>query len=107
MRILRGGRMADSRHWLIVYDIRDARRLAKVGKCMESYALRVQDSVFETDADERTIERLKKRLEAVIDASEDFVLFFAICEGDWQKQEKHGVDAWAHGKIPDDSFAIL
>lgn len=98
--------MADLKHWLIVYDIRDEKRLVKVGKCMESYAWRVQKSVFETDADERTIGQLKRRLEAIIE-SEDFVLFFNICERDWQKQEKFGVGAGEHGKNPNDGFAIL
>ena len=92
------------KHWLIVYDIRDAKRLRKVEKCVESYAWRVQKSVFESDAPEESIARLKMRLEKIIH-DEDFVLFFDICERDWQKQEFYGVNG---GTQPSDSpFLIL
>ncbi len=97
----------NSRHWLIVYDIRDTKRLSKVEKCMESYAWRVQKSVFESYATEETINQLKFRLEEIIEDSEDFVLFFNICERDWQKQEKFGVGSKAKEHIPDDGFVIL
>ena len=99
--------MADFKHWLIVYDIRNAKRLRKVEKCMESYALRVQKSVFESNAPEESIEQLKFRLEKIIEDSEDFVLFFKVCERDWQKQEKYGVGAKQKDEIPDEGFVIL
>ena len=47
--------MRKNYHWLILYDIRNVRRLAHVARIMESYAVRVQKSVFESDADEKTI----------------------------------------------------
>lgn len=97
----------DSKHWLIVYDIRDSKRLRKVEKCMESYAWRVQKSVFEASASSETINQLKGRLEGIIDVAEDFVLFFSICERDWQKQEKFGVGSKIKEQMPDDGFVIL
>lgn len=96
-----------TKHWLIVYDIRNAKRLVKVEKCMESYAWRVQNSVFEASAGEETINQLKHRLEQIIETSEDFVLFFDICERDWQKKEKFGAGASIKGQMPDDGFVIL
>lgn len=97
----------NSKHWLIVYDIRNSKRLRKVEKCMESYAWRVQKSVFEASATEETINQLKLRLEQIIEATEDFVLFFRICERDWQKQEKFGVGAEIKEQMSDDGFVIL
>ena len=35
--------------WLIIYDIRNPRRLQKIAKLMAGYATRVQKSVFELD----------------------------------------------------------
>jgi CRISPR-associated protein Cas2 len=99
--------MADIKHWLIVYDIRNVKRLAKVEKCVESYAWRVQKSVFESNATENTIEQLQSRLEGIIEKTEDFVLFFKLCERDWQKQEKYGINAKLKEEIPDEGFAIL
>ncbi len=96
-----------TKHWLIVYDIRNTKRLRKVEKCMESYAWRVQKSVFETSAGDETINTLKWRLEQIIETKEDFVLFFNICEKDWQKQEKFGVGAKIKEQMPDDGFVIL
>lgn len=63
------------KHWLIVYDIRDTKRLAKISKCVESYGWRVQKSVFESTASDETIGQLKSRLEKLMDIEEDFVLF--------------------------------
>lgn len=82
--------MSENKHWLILYDIRDAKRLNKVEKCVSSYAWRVQKSVFESNAPESTILQLKTELNRLIE-TEDFVLFFNICERDWQKQEVYGV----------------
>jgi CRISPR-associated protein Cas2 len=96
-----------TKHWLIVYDIRNTKRLRKVEKCMESYAWRVQKSVFETSAGDETINTLKWRLEQIIETKEDFVLFFNICKKDWQKQEKFGVGAKIKEQMPDDGFVIL
>lgn len=78
------------KHWLIVYDIRNSKRLSKVSKCMESFACRVQKSVFETKASDETIGQLKLRLEKIIDSETDFILFFEVCERDWQKKEIYG-----------------
>ena len=93
-------------HWLIVYDIRDSRRLRKVEKCMNSYAHRVQNSVFEATANTQVIARLKERLTALV-AEEDFVLFFKVCEKDWQKQEVYGRHVSDDEKMKDDSFLVL
>ena len=92
-------------NWLILYDIRDARRLRRVEKIVSSYAWRVQKSVFESDASEETIKIMKRRLNYVIDENEDFILVFNVCERDWQKREKYGINS--EHEILNDSFFIL
>ena len=91
------------KHWLIAYDIRDAKRLHKVEKCVESCAWRVQKSVFESDAPEEKISWLKTRVEYCIGEG-DFVLFLDICEQDWQKRQHYGGDGQ---DAPDLPFLVL
>lgn len=95
------------KHWLIVYDIRDTKRLAKVAKCMESYAYRVQKSVFETTATDKTIEQLKFCVEKLMDTETDFILFFEVCERDWQKKEIYGKSQDNSNIVNDEDFVIL
>ena len=95
------------KHWLIVYDIRDTKRLAKVSKCVESYGWRVQKSVFESTASDETIGQLKWRLEKLMDKEEDFVLFFEVCERDFQKKQCFGKNIEKGDKITDEDFVIL
>ena len=97
----------ESKHRLIVYDIRNPKRLRKVEKCMESFAWRVQKSVFESNASDSTIERLKARLERIFEPEEDFILFFEVCERDWQKQEKYGINASRPEQMNDENFIVL
>jgi CRISPR-associated protein Cas2 len=82
--------MSTQNHWLIIYDIRDAKRLVKVEKLMECYGWRVQKSVFESEADETAVGHLKASLEHVT-AEEDFILFCPVCEKCWQKREVYGL----------------
>ncbi len=95
------------KHWLIVYDIRDTKRLAKISKCVESYGWRVQKSVFESTANDETIGQLKGRLEKLMDIEEDFVLFFEVCERDFQKKQVFGKNTESGDKITDEDFVIL
>lgn len=95
------------KHWLIVYDIRDTKRLAKISKCVESYGWRVQKSVFETLASDETVGQLKDRLEKLMNIEEDFVLFFEVCERDFQKKQIFGKNIEINDKITDENFVIL
>jgi CRISPR-associated endonuclease Cas2 len=77
-------------NWLIIYDIRDQKRLAKTAKIMTGYATRVQKSVFEFSGEERIINIIKKRVKRHVE-EEDYIVYFKICERDWQNRQKHGV----------------
>ena len=76
--------------WLIIYDIRDERRLPKVAKVLSEYGVRVQKSVFEFEGNDRSIKRIRHRVKNAIKEDEDFVVYFNICESDWQKRVKYG-----------------
>ena len=77
------------KHFLVIYDIRDAKRLQRVAKTMVSFGTRVQKSVFEVESDDQTIAKLWRLIHEII-TEEDFVVYFDICMRDWEKKEKYG-----------------
>ncbi len=81
--------MKQTFHWLIVYDIRDAKRLHKVETIVNAYGWRLQKSVYESCADEISISHMTAVLRRTV-ADEDFLIIFKICERDWQKREIYG-----------------
>jgi|UniRef100_A0A7V3KP47 CRISPR-associated protein Cas2 len=77
-------------HWLVIYDIRDERRLHRIAKKMEEYGVRVQKSVFEVLASRKIIDKLRREVSKLMNLKEDYVVYFDLCESDWQKREKYG-----------------
>ncbi len=77
-------------HWLIIYDIKDVKRLGKVARLMVKYAHRVQKSVFEMYASISTVTELRKKMVEIIDNDVDYVVYFKLCEPDWQNRLKFG-----------------
>lgn len=82
-------------HWLIIYDIRQAKRLQKVAKLMAGVATRVQKSVFELNAPQTVVNELRLKTLTLIDPQKDFIVYFNICEKDWQKRQKYGPQEFA------------
>lgn len=78
------------KNWVIIYDIRNYKRLAKVAKLMEQYGIRVQKSVFEMIGGIDTVYEIQDKLKTIMKLDEDYVVFFDICNSDWQKQMKYG-----------------
>lgn len=82
--------MDEKKYWLIFYDIRDVRRLARAAKCIASYGWRIQRSVFESHADEKTIRIMEYRLGKIL-TEEDSVFILPVCEHDKKKRMVFGV----------------
>ncbi|HDR15230.1 MAG TPA: CRISPR-associated endonuclease Cas2 [Desulfobacteraceae bacterium] len=76
-------------NWLVLYDIRNAKRLQKVAKVMEGFGSRVQKSVFEMSLRNRDLRVLRKKIQRIIEV-EDFVAYFKVCQRDWEKRRKFG-----------------
>lgn len=91
-------------HYLVVYDIRDKKRLQQVEKITEGYCYRLQKSVMASHADECSIKQMKKILDRTVE-EEDFILIFQICERDFQKIELYG--KLGADNPMNDSFMIL
>ena len=70
---------------LVVYDVATAsqagpKRLRRVAKACEGYGQRVQDSVFECTLDEMQLEKLRKRLQDILNAEEDSLRIYRIMQ---------------------------
>ena len=64
----------ESRRYLVAYDIADDPRRVRVARCLQSYGVRVQYSVFLVDLRPAKIRRLLRTLTSLIESSEDSVL---------------------------------
>ena len=65
---------------IIAYDIADPYRLNRVAKTVKDYGIRVLKSIFEANVDVVRFTEMKARIEDVIEASEDGVKYFPLCE---------------------------
>ena len=68
---------------LITYDVNTEtsegrKRLRQVAKACQDYGQRVQNSVFECDADARQLLKIKNRLINIIDQQKDSLRFYTI-----------------------------
>mgnify|MGYP001597865560 FL=1 len=61
--------------YLVCYDIRDDKRLARVAKTMRGFGDRIQYSIFECQFNDVDLVRCKFALSAVINQKHDQVLF--------------------------------
>ncbi len=95
------------KHYLIIYDISDEKRLRKVAKLLEQYAIRVQKSVFEGTMSESIKNRVRREIEGIINCDEDYVVIFSICEKDWQKREKYGVQEYLDDEIESRDYYLF
>lgn len=68
------------RRWLIAYDIRDPRRLARVHRALTKAAVPVQYSLFAAAGSPRAMRELAAALEEKIDTRVDDVRFYPVPE---------------------------
>lgn len=83
---------------LITYDVstEDAtgrKRLRKIEKICVNYGIRVQNSVFECQADAAQWRILKEKLLKAIDMEKDSLRFYYLNDNQRQKAEHHGAKA--------------
>lgn len=65
--------------YVISYDITDDKRRNKVAKILESYACRVQYSVFEIICNEEVIDKIASELKNIIKENEDSIRIYSLC----------------------------
>lgn len=73
--------MAKKIHHIVAsYDIHDPRRLQRVAKAMQDYGERVLKSVFECNLTDYQFQKMKQRMDNLIDHTEDSVRYYFICD---------------------------
>lgn len=65
--------------YCICYDIVDDRRRLAVAKVLRDFGERVQYSVFEAHLDDDQVQRIKKRVNKILDMKEDSLRFYPLC----------------------------
>jgi len=81
--------MRPAHRWIVLYDIVEPKRLRKVAKITESFANRVQKSVYEAFGGHKTVEKLRSKLANVMEEG-DSVAFIPICVNDWENTVRYG-----------------
>lgn len=71
------------RFWLIAYDIRDRRRLVRIGRFMAKHAWRLQYSLFAGHWNRRQLDAIIKCLEELIDPVADDIRIYPIEDKPW------------------------
>lgn len=78
--------------WLVIYDIRDEKRLARIAKIMLKFGFRVQKSVYELECGKQSVIKMRKMVKNVMH-EEDSVIIFDMCPKCWQKKRQIGLKA--------------
>jgi CRISPR-associated protein Cas2 len=95
------------KHWhLVSYDVRDAKRLRKVAKTVESYGTRLQYSVFRCRLDREALEKLHWELSKVMDPIDD-LLIIPLCDACSCKVPMHSSGDRSDWLEPPASFRII
>lgn len=76
--------------YLICYDIASGKRLNRMEKLMEDYAIRLQYSIYELYATQTELEDVIRRLKQRTEPKEDSVLIIELTEKDWNRKERYG-----------------
>lgn len=79
-------------HYLVAYDICDAKRRRRLLKVLEDYAYRIQFSVFEMCVDDWALAKITKWIDYVIDKDEDSVIIFELNASAIKNRRQFGVE---------------
>jgi len=90
--------------YVISYDVVDDKKRRHLAKYLESYGVRVQYSVFETELNEQQLNALIKGIKKKINLSEDTVRIYPIQKDLRERIVTIGTDK---GKFYDDEFYII
>lgn len=77
--------------YVICYDISDDTRRQRMATALLDYGHRIQESVFVANLEGELLDRMKQRVEKIMDTEADAVHIFAICAGCAKKAERLGI----------------
>jgi len=91
-------------HIVVSYDIRDEKRLNRIGKLMKNYGERVLLSVWECNLTYAKFEEMRRNVESIIDHMEDSVRYYFLCDKCIEKIQFSGL---GRKFIEDEDLVIL
>ena len=91
--------------YIVTYDVCHPKRLRKVFKLMRGYGDHIQLSVFRCELDMRTLLELRARLDVVIDAHVDQVLFIDV--GPTEGRGATSIRALGKAYVPPAGIALV
>lgn len=77
--------------YLLTSDIADPRRLRRAARICERYGERVQESVYWLILDSAQLRALQQELAGVIQAGEDSLRYYPICDRDFVRSAGEGL----------------
>jgi CRISPR-associated protein Cas2 len=75
---------------IVSYDIPDDRRRTKVMQTLKDFGRHVQYSVFECDLKQEDYQRLRQKLEKMVNKKEDNLRFYVLSQEDLKKRRVWG-----------------
>lgn len=94
------GDLRARRQWIVIsYDSPNDKRRTKMLKTLEGFGKRVQFSVFECEVRPSDLPRLHERLQKLLQADEDDIRVYPLCESCRRKVSMLGI-AKAHSTEP-------
>jgi CRISPR-associated protein Cas2 len=75
---------------VVSYDVVDDRRRTRLAHALKDFGKRVQYSVFECRLKDDQLDRLRTRIEALIDVKQDSVRLYRLCQECTAKVEIQG-----------------
>ena len=88
--------------YIICYDVPDNKRRNQLAKALKGFGTRVQYSVFEAQLNRKQFNELKQTAASIIDASEDSIRYYALCNSCVERIEVPAV-----GDVTLDSNTII
>ncbi|MFA0465426.1 CRISPR-associated endonuclease Cas2 [Vibrio breoganii] len=82
--------------YIIAYDIASPKRLKRIHKTLQGYAIPVQYSIFYAELNSHMLQEMRSDVIQVIDSSEDDVRIYPINDFDvseWNKASMHQVNS--------------
>ena len=76
---------------IVVYDVGE-KRVVKVCKYLRTVLQWMQNSVFEGELTEAQMERMKRRLQTLMEPEEDAFLIYTLSDEKWLKRETMGIE---------------
>jgi len=73
-------RHSHAQRWLVAYDIKDAKRLAKIGRYINKEAVRLQYSIYLVAGTRRKMDEIMEQLEKLMNPKEDDVRIYPLGE---------------------------